>query len=188
MSSTDRTLLDRGPCPCGNGQITVYRCVPDHGWPTASVWNEHDLSCADCSKKYTFVDGRLVLKTDAEEWEQRRHRWHEKNRSIMASAPVKRLLDKLVSRLDQEKSVAAKYRALKGHRVADCTEGTFRKRFISNRSFADTTQTVDLNWILNFVGHQDAQIERELQELEALWSALKEPIPRAKTGGGGLAA
>jgi hypothetical protein len=44
MSSTDRTLLGQGPCPCGEGQIAVYRCVPDHPWPTASVLNEHNLS------------------------------------------------------------------------------------------------------------------------------------------------
>lgn len=44
MSSTDRTLWGQGPCPCGEGQIAVYRCVPDHPWPTASVLNEHNLS------------------------------------------------------------------------------------------------------------------------------------------------
>ena len=188
MSSTDRTLLGRGPCPCGNGQITLYRCVPDHPWPTASVWNEHDLSCNDCSKKYTFLDGKLVLKADAEERERRQHRWAHKQRSIVASAPVKQVLEKLVARLDREKSVAAKYRALKGHRMADCTEGTFRKRFISSRAFADSTHTMDLPWIFKFLGHRDPQIEQELRELDALWVALKEPLSGVKTGINGTAA
>jgi hypothetical protein len=146
------------------------------------------LSCADCSKKYTFVDSKLVLKTDAEERKRRQHRWAEKQRSILASAPVRQLLDQFVSRLDREKSVSAKYRALRGHRVADCTEGTFRKRFIGSRAFAHSTHSMDLRWIQKFLGHQDPQIERDLQELDALWAALKAPVPGVKTGISGLAA
>jgi hypothetical protein len=168
--------------------VVVYECVREPVYPRDKPWNEYELSCAECSKTYTFLEGNLMLKADIDERGQRTSRWHEKQRSIMASASVKQLLDKLVERLDQEKSMAAKYRALGGdvswdrHSAASSSERTYRSKFRSSRAIADSTDARDLRWLLNFLGLQDQQLTRDLEELDVLWAEANEPILGINTG------
>jgi hypothetical protein len=100
----------------------------------------------------------------------------------MASASVKQLLDKFVERLDQEKSMAAKHRALKGHSQASGSVRAFRSSFRSSRAIADRTFASDLRWVLDFLGLQDPQLTRDLEELDVLWAEANEPIPGIHIG------
>jgi hypothetical protein len=177
MPSIERTTIDQGPCPCGKGHLVVYECTREPVYPGGMPWNEYELSCAECSETYIFLEGKLVFKADVDESKQRRDRCHKKEGSIMASASVKQLLDRFVERLDQEKSMAAKCRALNGHSAARGGERTFRRNFKNSRSVADNTRASDLRWVLDFLGLQDPQLTRDLEELDVLREEANKPIP-----------
>jgi hypothetical protein len=137
---TDRDYGSEGPCPCGNGKITIYRCSPDHPWG-GEAWFENQLNCPNCNEVYQFYPSddifkkrsRLVLRKDVEDREARRKEWHKKTTAIMEMQAVQRILKQTQSALDQQRSMAAKYRLLRKYGLAEMSEGTFRRRFTGVR-------------------------------------------------------
>lgn len=68
---TDRTEYIREPCPCGNGELYVDFCTPDHPWapPDAHHW-EVGIKCKDCRDTYEFIEREsqaILLRKDEPE-------------------------------------------------------------------------------------------------------------------------
>jgi hypothetical protein len=186
---TDRVEVKRQPCPCGGGEIVIERCSPDHAWISAHrVWWESDIDCQKCSQEYALHDDdaempRLVRQSDLREREKRRQAWYALHRSIMGSPRVQSVLEQFAARLDQEKSVAAKYRLLAKSGLGGGTEGTFRRRFSGSQAFAKSLSPGQLSQVMDMLGIEDPSISAEVRQLDELWKAVKEPIPTADVQG-----
>ena len=61
---TDRNEILNIPCLCGNGQITVCFCRPDHDYAhEGQKWREDKIACSDCESKYRIIkqEKKLVV-------------------------------------------------------------------------------------------------------------------------------
>jgi hypothetical protein len=134
MATDDHTTAE-SKCPCGNGTISVTRTTPDHPWARASQTTySAALNCPECCKTYAILGGQgdqmpgLVLKSaiDAHRGARVAHQSAEK--SIRSSAPVERLCNELIARIDAAPSMAARYRLLQSFHLVHVTYGTYRKR------------------------------------------------------------
>ena len=134
---TDRSELARTPCPCGQGEIVVTHCEPDHPWPTKSKWLETSLDCKSCRETYALEDrsgwndlGPVVLVECSEVAARAKRQAAYKSAAaeLMSSPGVQNLVERFVRRLEAEPSVAALYRLLEANRLIVETEGTFRKK------------------------------------------------------------
>ena len=118
---TDRIEEAQGPCPCGRGEIIVYRCTRDHPFATGAHWWQSNITCATCKDKYALEDDdpgkrpALVLRADILARERKREAWYERRQALMAAPDVAALLQQFVHRLHAEPSTVAKYRLLRKH-------------------------------------------------------------------------
>ncbi len=190
---TDRDLWGTGPCPCGKGRITVVRCSPDHPWG-GNAWFENSIECTDCARTYTFAESekildnrsRLVRREDVEEREDHLRQWRAKNADILAMPAAQQILAQAQSALDQQRSVAAKYRLLSTYGLADALESTFRKRFRSSTEFIRGLGAGHLPRLMKMVGNKQPEIIAALSEAEKIWQRAQIRIPTVKTGIQGL--
>lgn len=191
---TDRTEEARGPCPCGQGEVVVERCTADHPFASADHWWQSRIDCPNCAKGYEVEDDdpgqapKLVLKTEVAKRQSWTQAWHQQRKTIMGLPAVHLLLKQLASRLDQEKSLAAKYRLLAQHHLASSALATFRKRFTDSSSYAHNLSPTELPGVMDLLGVSDPAITAALQKLQQLWAEMKKPLPAVATGIAGLAA
>jgi hypothetical protein len=172
---TDRDLWGAGPCPCGNGKITVMRCSPDHPWG-GRAWFENSIECAECARNYTFAESgkmqddrsRLVRRQDVEEREDHRKEWRAKNAEILAMASAQQILAQAQSALDQERSVAAKHRLLSRHGLADGSVSTFRKRFSGSAHYLRGLSAWRLPRLMQLAGRESPEVVAALSEAEKI--------------------
>jgi hypothetical protein len=106
----------------------------------------------------------------------------------MGRPDVELLLKQLAARLDQEKSLAAKYRLLARHHLAHSALATFRKRFADSSTYARTLSPSELPGVMDLLGVSNSSITASLQKLRLLWEGMKKPLPAVVTGIDGLAA
>jgi len=119
MATEDCSEAGRGPCPCGQGEIVVERCTPDHAWVKAHQvsYNSH-LDCSACGSRYTFFSKygnepeRLVLRTDVERRESYSQAASAKRQEVASSSEFKTLEKDVTNWLAQGKSAAARHRML----------------------------------------------------------------------------
>lgn len=192
---TDRDLIGEGPCPCGNGKIRVTRCSPDHPWG-GEAWYENELACAACGRTYTFARSdqmlekrdRLVLRKDVAEREEHWKEYLAKTRAIMAMPATQQMLAKATTLLDQQQSVAAKFRFLNHHGLAGMSESTFRKRFRDSDSYLKDLGAGSLRKIAAMIGTDNPEISTALADAAKCHERHSKPIPTVTTGISGLVA
>jgi hypothetical protein len=130
---TDRTTLYSKPCPCGQGQVTVDHCSPDHSWPTGSEWYEKQLRCDACKEEYVLKEYRrhffLESRQKHEADENMREQIQAAEREFMATSEIKRMLVEFQSMLDGVKSNASRWRILRQYGMTYSAQATFSKQW-----------------------------------------------------------
>jgi hypothetical protein len=191
---TDREVEAKGPCPCGLGEIVVYRCTGDHPFASGGHWWEDKITCPLCAKEYALGyddPGKapaLVLRSEIIARENRLQAWHEQTEALMASPEVKELIGRFVQSLEAEPSTAAKYRLLRKHNLVNSSQATFTRKFAGCVIYAATLSPSDLSNVMSVLGHSDSILISRVQAIDATWSAVKAPLNPIKTGISGLAA
>ena len=191
---TDRIEEAQGPCPCGRGEIIVYRCTRDHPFATGAHWWQSNITCATCKDKYALEDDdpgkrpALVLRADILARERKREAWYERRQALMAAPDVAALLQQFVHRLHAEPSTVAKYRLLRKHGLIDSSQGTFTKAFAGSAIYANSLSPSDLPKVMSVLGHVDLTIINRMRALEEILLATKLPLTAIKTGISGLIA
>ena len=187
MSTDDCSEIGSGPCPCGEGLITVERCMPDHPWARDSqAWYKDMLVCRDCERKYGFFKAsygkpsRLVLRKDLREMETALEAWHKKRRGIESSSEFKELSKKLDIRLECERSAAARYRLLVS---VDLAFGISLPKY---RKEGYALESGDVRKALKLLGIQSPKLERLEAEADELWEQAHITPRPIKTGINGL--
>src|SRR5262249_8302070 len=139
---TDRDLISEGPCPCGKGKIKVTLCSADHPWE-GKPWYESKIACSTCARMHIIAESeersdnrhRLILRKDFAEREGHRKEYLEKCDAILAMPASRKALAKAKDMIDWQGSVAAKFRFLNRHGLANMSESTFRKNFRDSASY-----------------------------------------------------
>jgi hypothetical protein len=178
-----------GPCPCGKGKITVTRCSPDHPWG-GEAWYENEIACGACARTYIFAHsdemlekrGRLVLRKEVAEREEHWKKYLAKTQAIMAKAATQQMITKATTLLDQQRSVAAKYRFLNCHGLAGMSESAFRKRFRGSDAYLKGLGAGALRKIAKMIGTETAEIFTALDDAERCYERYRKPIPTVTTG------
>jgi hypothetical protein len=186
MSTSDCTEIGSGPCPCGKGLITVERCTPDHAWG-GGFWYESHLACGVCRNDYVLFDPhddkphRLVRRSDVDRKDAATKAWHDKLKAVEATPEFKAAKAKLEAVLQQQKSVAARYRILHRAGLADMTEGNFRKR--GGRYYFTASNSARA---MAAIGMPAPALEAHAEEIRRLSNAMRFDPPGVATGINGL--
>lgn len=185
MSTLDYWTEGEGPCPCGKGMIVVTGSQPDHPWAKGSqISYTGALKCDVCKETYIIVDTfasnkpRLVLKMQEESARRASETWQETHRDIAALPAFKQLQVDLAGRLGQERSAAARHRALL---QAGIDPGSIQKY----RKFGYELRTGDAAMAIKLVGTNSEELREKVRVAEAYWQAHHTP-PGIKTGISGM--
>jgi len=125
---------------------------------------------------------RLALISDVREMERRFVEWQSAERAFMASAPVQALLDRLTSKIESERSVAATYRLVKDlGRYHYYTYGTFNRHWKGAPAWVnESIRSEDTPAVLKLLGENDAELISEAARIAELWNGSQEPVPEVK--------
>ena len=174
------------PCPCGAGFIHVDLCTPDHGWG-GGHWYEGSIDCGLCEREYALDQRyptdvpRLVTAVDMKRRENYLAEWHEKSRALKSDPQTQQILSRFATRIDQEKSVAAKYRFLRATGLVNGTEGTFRRHFAGATNFANQLSASALTNVLRAINEENSDLTARVDELEKLWKNAHVELPIVAT-------
>ena len=126
---TDR-VENTVPCMCGAGEVVIEISTPDHPWVRASQTTYTcQIHCEPCAREYMIDDGGIVRRVDYDLRARAQAEYETARREFMRSDWVVALLKSLASYLDQKPSIAAVYRCLDHHRLAQYSESHFRKKW-----------------------------------------------------------
>jgi hypothetical protein len=187
VATDDCFEIGRGPCPCGNGIVTVEKCIPDHPWAKESQASYTPaLVCSACERKYAFsgphiLSGRrsLVLRKDLEGYQDARSHWHATLRKIEATEDFKKIANALNDRLDIEKSGAARHRILVSAGLTHDSIGQFRRHGFHLSS-------LNIREAMKLLAYQSAELERLADEADVYAERMQRDMPPVKTGIAGL--
>lgn len=185
MSTLDCNEVFRGPCHCGQGQVSIDRCVPDHGWETQSVTMKTYIQCQSCQSLYSVETQRgnyvFVLKADILSQEHAQQAWSAAARALVQSNEAVNLYSKFASLVNSQPSTAATFRLFEANGLASGTEGTSRRnwqgvgRWIqSNDYFGSKLRT-----FMKMVNVTDAVLEAGIRNVEGLYAAAHKNLPIA---------
>jgi hypothetical protein len=181
---TDRVEVVRKPCPCGLGEIVIDSLTPDHGW-LSGQWVDWDgrIDCDACRERYRMYAAnpserpRLALIADVRQKEHRFEEASSAEKAFMASAPVQALIDRLIKRIEQEPSLAAKYRVLKGlgHYY---TYGTFNRHWRGPAAWVnECIRSTSIPAVLKLLGEEDSALVDHAGRVAELWKLSEQPVP-----------
>lgn len=187
VATNDCSEIGRGPCPCGEGLITVEWCIPDHPWAKESqAWYRSKLVCENCEEEYGFFGrshgkpDRLVLISYLEEIRRARDQWYQKLKEIESSPAFRALAVALDERLARERSAAARYRLLRDSGLA---YGMSLPRY---RRHGYTLEPDGIASALQLLGIQSSELLAKQAEVERLWKQSQIVPPGIETGINGL--
>ena len=106
----------------------------------------------------------------------------------MAMPATQQMLAKATTLLDQQQSVAAKFRFLNHHGLAGMSESTFRKRFRDSDSYLKDLGAGSLRKIAAMIGTDNPEISTALADAAKCHERHSKPIPTVTTGISGLVA
>ena len=134
MAGYDCDEIGRSSCPCGEGEIVVEHCTPDHMWARASQSIfRNSLICTKCELTYVFFSrdpgskARLVLKEDDERIGDAQSAWHKTLLDIQNSEIFQELTASLAHVLSEQPSAAAAHRLLRRARLTNDSLYQYRK-------------------------------------------------------------
>ncbi|MGV8939570.1 MAG: hypothetical protein ACOH2J_20820 [Allorhizobium sp.] len=186
MSTDDCSIAGQSSCPCGDGEIVVEYCIPDHGWVREQQgrYDAH-LTCQVCRSKFDFFGEsanqkpRLVLREDAEVIGDAAKNWHITLREIEASSGFKELSDRLAKRLGEQRSKAAEHRVLTAARLTHDSIGQFR-----NRAFR--LSALNASALVDLFSYEDKQLAELISRAEKYYETSKTVPNAVSTGNAGL--
>lgn len=181
---TDWISLYRGPCRCGKGEFVAEYGTPDHPYPTSSEFWRLTITCEECNRKYALIQqpGSVVVVPlpAVEERERIRNERYERLRALEQSPKVRAPLDDLAKSL-ADYTQAGMHSALEPLVRVGGTVQTFRRHL---KSAGDLRRWLDLNVhvsdlpkITKYLNRRDADLEREVGQIEALWHRSREALP-----------
>lgn len=183
---TERFEIYKGPCSCGKGEYIVDECCPDHPWAKPhQTWYDQTITCPECRNVYSLekIDGKiyLVLNSEKRKREAISEKWHDKIKKIKERFESKGHLEALERKIDSMPSMAAIYRELDPVIHFHHSISTFRNHF---KAASNLREWIGWNihyWsflsILNWLGRQDSELEKLVDEANRLSNDSKEPLP-----------
>ena len=128
---TERMTAQRKPCPCGAGTVRVDITYVDSDWGIRDQSWEGIVECVQCQPRYGFVGaGRgvdVVRIEDKDCSDALRAEAAECEATLLASAAVAAVIEKLAAEIDALPTMAAKYRLACQLKIESATLPTFRK-------------------------------------------------------------
>ncbi|MGQ5288508.1 hypothetical protein ACULN0_04000 [Pectobacterium actinidiae] len=112
----------------------MTQTMPDHSWVRESqIHYTGRLDCPVCSETYVVQNDysappSLVRREDVKKYEAAAARRQAVEREIATSEEAQRLIPRIVSAIDAQKSIAARHRALQHYRLSNESLGTYRRR------------------------------------------------------------
>jgi hypothetical protein len=181
---TDTIETGRRPCPCGNGEVVDYRETPDHGWSSGQwVSNYSRIECNECDRRYLVHHSGYVLRGDYEAREAAKRAVWEEEQQFLKSADVERIFDRLAQLLDDQPSIAARYRFLYQLELTPASESGFRKRWDGGASWASANRSVyTLRKLINVGAIKREKypwLVNEVERFKQLDAANEMPLPVA---------
>lgn len=131
--ATDDVSTSSISCPCGKGKIETEQRAPDHPWARDSQTSySARLDCGECAKHYVVHNDwgklpALLRKGDVTAQANARATREAAEAELAASSEGQRLVRRVVSVVDAQPSVAARYRTLKRFALIHNSEATYRK-------------------------------------------------------------
>ena len=184
MSTLDCNEVFRGPCHCGQGQVSIDRCVPDHGYQTQSVTMKTYIECPNCRALYSIeTQGGnyvFVLQTDIQAKEQAKNAWSAAARALVQSNEAVALHSEFKELVRAQPSMAATFRLFEANGLARGTEGTFRRnwqgvdRWIQSDYFGS-----NLGTFMNMTNVHDPVLQAGVANVKALYAASNRNLPVA---------
>lgn len=183
MSSDDVSEM-HAPCLCGKGEIVVVSSSPDHPWAKESQtrWSG-EIRCADCSSEYALYHHydnerlRLVRRADLDMRLQRTAELRRATEALDRSPEVRALIDRLTARVEQEPSMAAKYRLLHSYGLVYESIATFRRNFKGVVELLRYTAPSHILDILALLGEDNPRLAAEARRLKEISDLAHAPIP-----------
>ena len=187
---TDCILRAEEPCPCGQTTISVYVCMPDHGWATNNISIKTHFECSPCQKSYvlevqsgTYLGPVVLVKrSDFEKRSERQKTLQEAQQNFYLSVEYKRLIDAFTSKAESMASLAAAFRWLTACNFPlHCTEGTFRKHIHQDGGLTSWINR-QRNWsyvpfIIRALNDEFPQITAAIEKLQHLKNETDKPLP-----------
>ena len=134
MAGYDCDEIGRSSCPCGEGEIVVGHCTPDHMWARASQSIfRNSLICTKCEQTYVFFSrdpgskATLVLREDDERIRDAESAWHKTVLDIENSEIFQELTTSLAHVLFEQPSAAAAHRLLRRASLTNDSLYQYRK-------------------------------------------------------------
>lgn len=190
--ATDDVSTSSIPCQCGKGTIEIEQRSPDHPWARESQTSySAKLDCDECAKLFVVRNewGKyptLLRKADVAAQVNARADREAVEARVAESSEGKRLVRRIVSVIDAQPSVAARYRELKRFNLIHNSEATYRKHPIGGKEAVKRISGGSLARIgsLPDMGETDAEFFKEkATEIEKLYNAERSLEPRpVKTG------
>lgn len=185
---TDRTEIYSSSCPCGNGEMVINSCTPDHGWPTRSKWMETDISCPECSKQYELIiqDQQYILvkKSDYKAAHETARIIEKDIGSIFTEIQVmpetKAVVIQFTDMLADQESMAARHRLLISSGLEHSSIATFRKRWVSEADWVrENVNVLNLDRVIAALNSGDEKIIGKLKVAEDLEKQRKIVLSRS---------
>lgn len=190
--ATDDVSTSSISCLCGKGTIEIEQRSPDHPWARESQTSySARLDCGECAKLYVVHNewGKfpaLLRKADVEAQDDARAVRKAAEAKLAESSQGRRLVQRIVSVIDAQPSVAARYRTLKRFKLIYNSEATYRKHPIGGEEAMSRISGAALAGIgsLPDMGGTDTDFFKEkATEIERLSNAERSLEPRpVKTG------
>lgn len=179
---TDRIQVYIGKCPCGSGVIEIDFCTPDHSYLSNSKWFQARMDCAKCNSIYSLEErGKyygLIEKQEILKRKERYEKYKKAENNFIASKQAKKILQKLIELLDNQRSMAACHRILSGSNLICESYSTFRKHWESADSWLlKKISAEDLEKVLTVLEIKDDYISEGVSQLKKLWQEYKQPLP-----------
>lgn len=177
----DRIEAYRGPCACGEGEVTIDFCTPDFPWLTKSNRFKTSITCGTCRTEYDLIEQSkqfvFVRKSDVKRQQALWSEYWRRSEDLLKAARTRKLLNDLETLLDTQPSVAACHRLLCAHDLVQEPYATFRKRWNGGGDWVRShVHASDLDEVLELLGKKDPTISNQLSEFEALLQQHKAPL------------
>ncbi len=180
---TERSEYFRRTCLCGQGELVIEFCMPDHPWAQAGrgTWGL-SIHCDSCKKEYVLEERNnqavIVRKFDVQARSQLGHECYERARKIMESDQVQQHLHDFETLISSQPTVTATYNLFRSTQILSSSINTFRRDLKREGATGLLRRHVNLRnmpHILNKLGKKDESLLTTIAELEALKTQAQEP-------------
>ncbi|MDX6443027.1 MAG: hypothetical protein QOH71_101 [Blastocatellia bacterium] len=180
----DRTEHIRKPCPCGQGQLEVDWCTPDHPYADPTSGNfQLAIRCARCSQEYVFTDqgthAVLLQKTEVDARDREESQINKREKQLAERNQVQEYLAQFVERLQWVPTAVGKRQLLKATGFYVQSIGTFRKD-LAQRGIGDMVRgqfsISHVPRMLLVLARQDKELVEEIKQMEQRKEELNRPL------------